>query len=268
MGERKALAYTEQAAFYEEALLTALQVQFDRQLNTILMNIQTVERSLTSKTKDYVTEIISWESADADMGAALQPHLLEMLIQTGQQAIQDLGLNPSLYDPYSEAVQLYLEHRSTKIAEDVNDETEKQLRATLTEGINAGESTYQIRARIELVMGIAATMRADTITRTEVARAQSAADIYAWNQSGVVEAKQWYTTLDERRCPYCKDLHGRIVALDENYFDKGDIQVVETTNKKGEKVSRSMHHDYDDVPGCPLHPRCRCTLVPVRATTD
>lgn len=217
------------------------------------------------KTKDYVTELLNWEEADDAMKAAVTPYILQVLIETGKDAMQQIGMEPSIYDPFAPAITEFLRTRTTKIAKDINDETEKQLRASLSEGINAGESTHQIRARVEYIMGIASTTRADLIAVTEVARAQSAADIAAWEQSGVVTAKEWYSALDERRCPWCRDLHGRIIPLGENFFDKGDIQVVERKNRKGETIRQTYHHNYDDVPGCPAHPRCRCVLISVRS---
>jgi SPP1 gp7 family putative phage head morphogenesis protein len=216
------------------------------------------------KTKDYVTELLDWEEADDAMKAAISPYLLQVLIETGKDAMQAIGMDPSLYDPFAPAIREFLAERTVKIAKDINDETEKQLRASISQGINEGESSHQIRARIEVIMGIASTMRADLIAVTEVARAQSAADIAAWDQSGLVHGKEWYTALDERRCLFCKDLHGRVIPLEDNYFDKGDIQVVEGKNRKGEATRQTFHHNYDDVPGCPAHPRCRCTLLPIR----
>lgn len=216
-----------------------------------------------ARTKDYVTSLLDWDTADGEMKAAVTPSLLDAIIQAGQDAMELLGALSFVFDPYSEAIQRYHDARTTKIASDINDETEKQLRATLTEGINAGESTYQLAARVQAVMGIASTMRADLITRTEVARAQSAGDIFAWHQSGVVEGKEWYTAKDERTCKWCASMHGKVIGLDENYFNKGDRQVVDGKNRKGEETRFVMHHDYDDVPGAPLHPRCRCTLLPV-----
>ena len=53
--------------------------------------------------------------------------------------------------------------------------TEKQLRASLSQGVIPVESTFQLRARVEMIMGSASTMRADRIARTEVARAMDMA---------------------------------------------------------------------------------------------
>lgn len=198
------------------------------------------------------------------MSDAVKPSLLQVIIDTGMEAMQQIGLQPSLYDPYSKAITAYLTARVKKIATDVNDETEKQLRATLTEGINAGESGQQLRARVEAVMGITATSRADLIAQTEVTRAQSAADVEAWDQSGVVTGKEWYTAEDERVCPWCGPMNHKVIDLHDNYFDKGDIQTVSGKNRKGEESTQTYHHDYDDVDGPPLHPRCRCVLLPVK----
>lgn len=198
------------------------------------------------------------------MKATVDPALLQVIIETGKDAMQAIGLQPSQYDPFEAGIREYMAARTTKIAVDVNDETEKQLRASLTEGINAGESGYELRARVEAVMGLAATSRADLIAQTEVARAQSASDVFAWQQSGIVEGKEWYTAQDERVCRFCGPMHGRVIELTSNYFDKGDVQSEDYQNRDGDNKKAVYHHDYDDVPGAPLHPRCRCTLLPVR----
>lgn len=198
------------------------------------------------------------------MQKAIAPYIYTILVETGKDAMEAIGMAPSIYDPFKPAIRRYLEQRTTKIAVDVNDETEKQLRAELTQGINAGESTHQLRARVESVFGTASTQRADLIAQTETTRAQAAADIEAWDQSGVVEAKEWYTAHDERVCPWCNSMNGTVVGLTENYFDKGDSQIVDATNRNGEKRTQRKVHDYDDVIGPPNHPRCRCTLLPVR----
>jgi hypothetical protein len=33
-------------------------------------------------------------------------------------------------------------------------------------------------------------------------------------------------------CPGCNHLHGRTVGLEENYYDKGDMLIVERQGKK------------------------------------
>ncbi|TDX78624.1 SPP1 gp7 family putative phage head morphogenesis protein [Rathayibacter sp. PhB151] len=257
--------YTRKAAGYETSLLTGIQREFNRQRDEVLANVATVQRTFTGqRTKDYIDSLLNWEQADVAMKAAVEPALLAVIIETGMDAMQQIGMQPSTYDPYSEAITAWYQQRTTKVAEDVTDETEKQLHATLTEGVNAGESSYQLQPRIEAVMGLASTLRADLIAQTEIARAQSYADIAAWDQSGIVTAKEWYTAQDERVCKFCGPMHGRVIGLEENFYSKGDVPTEAGTNRKGEEMPYVCNHVYDDVVGAPLHPRCRCTLLPVR----
>ena len=64
----------------------------------------------------------------------------------------------------------------------------------------------------------------------------SFAELEAWKQAWVVKYKQWWTALDERTCEGCNKLHGKKVKLEEE-FEK-------------------------DVMGSPLHPNCRCDMIP------
>ena len=65
-------------------------------------------------------------------------------------------------------------------------------------------------------------------------------------------------------CHFCGPMNGTVIDLRDNYFNKGDVQIEEGTNRKGDNASFTYNHSYDDVSGPPLHPRCRCTLLPVR----
>lgn len=245
-------------------MLQALQAQFNRQLDELLTNLERQPLGKSVKTKDYITDLLNWDQMDEAMRAVLAPLVYNIIIEAGRDAMQFVDMTPSEFDSLSVAVRRYQSERSTKIAVDVNDETEKQLRAALTEGITANESTFELRARIENIMGNASTMRAERIARTEVARAQSFGDIEAWSQSGRVQGKEWYTALDERVCKWCGPMHGRVIELQQNFFDKGDVQYEDGTNRNGDARTFAYNHDYDDVAGAPLHPNCRCTLLPVR----
>ncbi|MBY4210805.1 minor capsid protein [Rhodococcus fascians] len=183
------------------------------------------------------------------------PLLLGVIAETGKYSMEQVALDPSLFNTFNQAIQDYYQGRSNKVAKDTNDETEKQLRAELSQGIQAGETSFELRARIEKVFGSALTYRADRIARTEVTTAQSFADIEAWTQSGVVESKEWYTALDERVCKFCRLMHGKVIGLKANFFSKGDV----FEGDDGKTISL----DYTDINGPSLHANCRCTLLPI-----
>lgn len=80
--------------------------------------------------------------------------------------------------------------------------------------------------------------RALMIARTETAFADVAGNMAAYRESGQVAAKQWITGQD--CCDLCDALDKTIVDLDEDFPDAGGD-------------------------GPPLHPNCRCDVLPILA---
>ena len=253
--------YRQRGEAYEKALLTTLRQQFEQQRTEILQNASTAvlhgypERKPTKKEKkDYLGALLLFGIYTDLMRKALAPILYALLVETGKDAMGQVDLDPSQFNPTDVQVLNYSQHQAQKIATEVNDETEKQLRASLGQGIDDGEDDNHLQARIEEVFGAALTYRAHRITRTEVTRAQGFADIAAWKQSGRVSGKAWYTAEDEKVCAFCAHLDGVIVQLDSNYFSLGDVYEVD-----GQK----LNINYEAVGSPPVHPNCRCYLQPV-----
>lgn len=233
-----------------------MRAQFEAQRQHVIAHLDPSVIGKDYRKRDYLDDLNDWADSDESFSEAIKPVIQLILLESGRAALQEVGRQPSTYDPFTPALRQYFTDRSLKIASDVNDETAKQLRAALSQGVAAGESTYQLRARVEQVFGSASTMRADRIARTEVTRAQGYADIQAWTQSGVVEGKEFFTAEDERVCRWCSAMDHKVVSLSENFFDKGDTFTVD---------NKTLNLNYDDVPSPPLHAQCRCTLLPVRA---
>lgn len=239
--------------------MVVLREQFDRQLAEILQGLEAAgvgKGHAPARTKALLDDFIDWSAARQAMKDAVMPVLLSVITDTGRQAMNDIDLEASLFNPFAEAIGRFYDSRASKVAMDVTDTTEKLLRTALTEGFQAGESTFELRGRVEEVMGNASTYRADMIARTEVARAQGFADIEAWTQSGVVSGKEFFTARDEKVCFFCNEMDGVVIGLNENFFDRGDALEVD---------GKVLDFGYDDVDTACLHPNCRCTLLPARA---
>jgi SPP1 gp7 family putative phage head morphogenesis protein len=105
------------------------------------------------------------------------------------------------------------------------------MRNTLA-GAIAGGQDWRTTARLmqSRVAGITLT-RAQTITRTEVARARRAAALASFQANSHVKSWVWRAALD-RSCPACIALHGKEFATDQ--MQAG-------------------------------HPNCRCVMIPMRA---
>ncbi len=243
-------------------MLSALHNQVEQQRIEVLNNFQTNPRpsgkSYTAKMtqqqkRDWLAGLIAWLYFTNAMSGVLKPILYGLLVETGMDAISQVGKQPSQFDPTVVAITKYMTDRSNKIAGDVNAETEKQLRASLGQGLDNSESNDQIRARIEEVFGAALTYRSDRITTTETTRAQGFADITAWKQAGNVTGKEW-TVQSGNPCPFCQSLDGTIVSLDSNYYSLGDVV---------DAGGKTMTVSYDDVGSPPIHPNCQCILTPI-----
>jgi hypothetical protein len=94
------------------------------------------------------------------------------------------------------------------------------------------------------------------VARTESARAFVEGERLGWQESNVVQGKQWM--LAAGACPFCDATAQRGTAkvynLDEPFWKMGDT----ITTGGGSFTVR-----YGDVQGAPLHPNCRCDILPV-----
>jgi len=147
-----------------------------------------------------------------------------------------------------------LEDEEFLFAQKISETSAEDLRDSLLEGMENGETVDQLKDRIEELYEGWEGYRAERIARTESARAYSKGHVEAWRATGVVKNKVWVAAADA--CPFCLDMNGTVVELDSNFMDEGETQDVEWGGKE-----ISLSQDYSDVEGPPLHPNCRCALV-------
>lgn len=119
------------------------------------------------------------------------------------------------------------------VIQGISDFTVEVLARELAAGVEAGESVAQLTARLRDSLGD--EKRAEVIARTELARAQTVATVDVYRENGM-GGRQWLAASDAEED--CAALDGTIVAMDDDFPD-GDP---------------------------PLHPNCRCALVPVLAS--
>jgi len=197
-----------------------------------------------------------------------------VMLRAGNLGLADAGIDifPWIDNP---EVQKFIDDHTFKFLEQANETLEKNFRAALTEGVQNGESPAQLAKRLEQVFeDTAQAKRSLMIARTETARAQTGGTIAAWKESGVVSAKVWKAPADA--CPFCLNAQQQWgaptkgVPLQESFFEQGQVQEVpfgEPTDDNPHPTIK-LRHNYSDVAGPPLHPSCRCTLVPVLIEQD
>jgi HK97 family phage portal protein len=172
----------------------------------------------------------------------LVPFLREVITDRAREVSDFVGIDPVFTLPH-DIVQDYLENEGAEFVTQVNETTRDSLKKTLAEGVNEGEGVAELAKRIEQVYDIATASRREMIARTEIIKANNFASNTIYEQSNVVEGKEWLTSLDDQVCPICEPLDGKRVATDKSFST-----VVGST------------------PYPPAHPRCRCTILPVLTT--
>lgn len=229
---------------YERAFRLGTEVIFEEQKKKILNK---VPKKATVDLDDWLLD----EEDEAKVMVRVYTPLMKQIIKDqGDRAGKLIGEGAGAFDLATKPVQDYLKNRTFEFSFEVNQETNAKISATLQEGVKNGEAIPELRERITTLFGDMEKYRAERIARSEVVRASNFAATEAYEQSGVVEQLQWLTTEDDRTDDECASMDGKIISLGESFL------------KQGENIGK-LTMDYGDVDFPPLHPSCRCTVVPL-----
>lgn len=210
---------------------------------TVLANLDNDIAQRKTVIKQLFVEEDLIEKADLEF----TPLLMEQALLAGQQAYLLIGVDDP-YIPFAirEAVRANVE----KFTQSMLDTDREKLVNLITEGIKEGKSVSKIRREIQDVFVTIKRVQAERITRTEVLKTSNMAAEDAWEQSGIVESKQWLTAEDDRVDPLCAAMNGKTIQLRAKFFRKGEEFM-------GTKFN------YSSIKEPPLHPSCRCVLLPI-----
>ena len=187
------------------------------------------------------------------------PLMTKLVEETAKQASASVGAS---FDIESEEIQQAIKAEQFKFANRVSKSSSKQIRqvikASFDEGLTLGETSDAIK---ELGGVWQNGGRADTIARTETAKAANGGAKMAYRQAGVTKLR-YTAVLDDNTTEICKSLDGTIVGIEEKFLSAEDG----FTDSKGKAVDLSYN---DGVPNAgDAHPNCRSTIVPVFESTD
>ena len=207
----------------------------------------------------------------------------------GETIAADFGIDFSLSNPL---VLDWLAGYSFKFADKLVDVSTTDLMKLFQQAQDEGWGIPQMQDSLQGLYDGWDRLRAEMIARTETIRSSNAGARMAYRAAGVKEI-EWHTAEDERVCPFCGEMHGKVVGIEELFFQQGDEMVV-TIPDDDEKMWRrvlefkrgaggeeretwewagtvfelkertvTLKFGYEDVAHPPLHPDCRCTLLPV-----
>lgn len=183
-----------------------------------------------------------------------RPMINEIVKDAGVSALEDLGLLAHgksrqieiAFDLNAPEVIRFIEKRAQRFAREVPDTVWQILKESLSEGIDEGESIPQLLERVETEMGQYVASSAETIARTETIGAANGGTLLAWEQSKIVQGKEWLAALDERTRETHVEAHGQRVGIDDDFIvGAGRGPAPGQTGIAEEDIN------------------CRCTMVPI-----
>lgn len=237
---------------YEKQYKRLLAPIFRDQRKEALINLEAHASAL----KAAQQKLFDDANADNLITSKLQPSLQDLAITQGGLAMTFAGDDTNEFYLTTKMIN-YLERGTRKMATGFNDETLAKLNDTLAEGIQAGEGIGALKSRVNDVYDNIDGYRSERIARTETLKASNAATVDAYRQTGFVTAKAWSVNPDA--CPECEDYDGKTVPLDEAFLGLGETHT--WTDENGDEQTTT--NDYDTIDEPPLHPNCRCTIIPV-----
>lgn len=186
---------------------------FKRQRDSVLSRLS--QRGVRAM-EDAAEEPFKLTSWILTFRVAVRPLLRLIAEDGGATALDDLSI-AELFNVDDPRIVRFLEQRAQRFAQRVNETTWNALRGSLAEGIAAGEDMKGLAERVEAVMAGRIRSSKETIARTEVNGAYNGGTLAGWRQSGVVVAKAWLATLDNRLRESHAQAHGQSVGLDDDF---------------------------------------------------
>ena len=246
------------ARSWEARFLESAREQFAKEL----VEMQAL---LGSKRRKDASTFIAFDKAMAeymDMHGIEEWELLFLPLLAGLLAEQSVlwaeTLGIGVWDVTNPEVQAFISDYSFKFANGLGTTTKESLRGLVSSAQAEGWSINKLRDELAGAYGGWDKTRATMIARTETIRSSNAGAVMSYRQAGI-EYKQWFTAEDGRVCGFCQEMHNKIVGVSENYWAMGDTMNVEVPDEK----PIAMTFTYEDVGEPPLHPNCRCTILPV-----
>lgn len=225
------------AAYYDKQLhiVETHEERFDQLLQGFINDLvgESLQALPIERPEHFATELFNREDKVKEGIAKFTPILTEVAIASGEQALLLIG-SKQPYIPKTKAIDIrkFIQEQIEFFMGSMLDTDQEIMTDIITDGLQAGSSIPQIRKQILDKFTDYTKVQAERITRTEVLRTSNAAALDAWRDSGVVVGKQW---LIAGAIDVCVDYDGQVVGINEEFSD-GDP---------------------------PLHPNCRCTLLPV-----
>ena len=203
---------------HERKLGNVIAGLFEQQEAEVLARLRASEKAVATKDtpRDVANNPFDRDEWELKFRKEVKPQLKNIVADAGQAALLDIAVDMA-FDVNEPKVREFLLAREQRFAQLVNETTWQQLKDSLTDGLDNGESLPSLMERVENVMSGRIRSSSEVIARTEVVGAANGGTLLAWEQSDVVEAKVWLAALDNRTRETHVDAHGQQVGLNDDF---------------------------------------------------
>ncbi|MBX3376055.1 MAG: phage portal protein [Phycisphaeraceae bacterium] len=213
----------------------------------------------------YKSEGGTPEHKEKELASILRPHIEAIFQRGGIDGLSTLAGMPGgseliaaanvSFDILPDNALRFLETYTIRLAKQITETQQSDLQLAISYAIENGMTSDEARRAVQEALPEIASWKADQIARTESARAYTSGNLEAWKEVGV-ERKEWL--LAPGSCIVCQ-----AVAAKYN----GPLDINTPFLKVGDSLTDDtgqMHtFNYQDIDAAPLHPGCRCDIVPV-----
>jgi len=249
IGEAKVITNTKKTDPYIKLFASTAMKLFDGQKKRAI-------KALEKEVKVFKAKKLNLLDPEKEVSITIDlftPLFKDFAAKSGRDALTYIGLDPNDFDINSPSMQEFLVSNTKKFAGAVTEKTTQDIRALIVAGLEQGEAITELTKRIEEYSGFGKP-RAEMIARSETVRSQAEAERAAWEESGVVTSLIWYTALDDRVDETCNSLHGKEIDISDSFLTENQL------------LDMGINPYLGDLDGPPIHPNCRCTLLPVTSS--
>jgi HK97 family phage portal protein len=195
----------------------------------------------------------NWAIRIQQVSAAVFQRLVEKAIEETK-----IDLGAGAIQVSVDAAATFIREYSYLFAERVSETSVKLIREKINEGQAEGLTVAEQRNLLLGMFAAWAITRADAIAKSETIRASNAGAKFAYQMGGI---QQLVWTASRDACPFCASLDGTVVGITGNFLKNGETITLQT-----ETGIRNFTNNYENIGFPPLHPNCRCTILPYSLT--
>jgi len=236
---------------FEADVRTAHENFIARCVENVLVGLYPVDKSSSSEFFSDLVEIKQRHMIPLSFRSA---KLAGMVIDELQSKVEDVRMDllletnlDGVYEYIKETSTIETKFTSRKIGEVFDDASSMKTE-------NGKPYTVKDIARELQARGLAMSRyRATLIARTGTIWSLNEGSMLKYKSAGI-QFGEWFVTDDDRLCEFCLSMSGKRVRMGTNFFNSGDnLEVPEAGTLSFPFV---IQHP-------PLHPQCRCVLVPI-----